>query len=212
LVALVPAVEATCGWAENLLAVDDDHQVVWAALGNRAERQALKLVEEFTLPAATLVGAGTDARQTWVALQVAEWLFRQRTVGGSAGSCLTAWAAPTPPPGMVRVPHLVSVARGTTVREVVVWELSDVASAHRQLGLPRDWEFFDDHVPALLGLRAAIRAGRLPATPAARRLLELTWASNGELSIELVYRNAGLVRLFVETWQSHPSRNGDESW
>lgn len=201
LVAVVPVTEATRGWVENLLAVEKGKQVVWAGLGDRPEARALELVDQFTVPAATLVGAGIDARQAWAALQVAVRLSHQPTIcGGAVRCCLTSWAAPTSPAGTVRVPHLLSISRGTTTVDAVVWELADIATARELTGLPPDWEFFDCHVSALLDVRAALRARRLPATPLARRVSELTWVIGEELSIELVYREAGLFRLLLEAW------------
>jgi hypothetical protein len=201
LVAVVQAAETTRGWVENLLAVEQGKQVVWARLGDRPEPQALELVDQFTVPAATLVRPGTDVRQAWAALQVAVWLsHRPTTRGGRVKCCLTSWAAPTPPAGTVRIPHLLSISRGTTAVDAVVWELADIASARELAGLPTDWEFFDCRVSTLLELRAALRAQRLPATPLARRVSELTWAHGEELSIELVYREAGLFRLVLEAW------------
>jgi hypothetical protein len=49
LVAVVPTADATCGWAENLLAIDGDNQTVWAGLGEGPEPLALDLVQRFTL-------------------------------------------------------------------------------------------------------------------------------------------------------------------
>lgn len=106
-----------------------------------------------------------------------------------------------------------SVRHGGWVKDAVVWELMDATCAHQWLGLPPGWEFFESHLRRLLWLRAAVRAGRLPTTPLARRLLELTYAGDADLSIEMVYRNDDLFRLLLEAWEAVPFRDfgGDDA-
>lgn len=204
LVAIVSRAETTRGWVDSLLALDGDRQYVWTGLGGEPERRALEILERFK-GVATISAAGADVRQVSLALEVAGWLSRQRAGDRPrVRHCMTSWPAPSPPPGAVRVPHLVSVRHGAAVSDAVVWELLDAASARELLDLPPDWQFFESHLRRLLWLRAAMRTGRLPATPLARRVLELTRMSSTELSIEVVYRNADLFSTLVEAWREVP--------
>lgn len=205
LVAIVSRAETTRGWVDSLLALDGDLRYVWTGLGGEPERRALEILEGFNGVAA-IAAAGADARQVSLALEVAGWLSRRRAAGDGplVRHCMTSWPAPTPPPGAVRVPHLVSVRHGAAVSDTVVWELLDVASARHWLDLPPDWQFFESHLRRLLWLRAAVRTRRLPATPLARRVFELTHMSGTELSIEVVYRNANLFSTLVEAWREVP--------
>lgn len=218
LVAIVSRAEATRGWVNSLLAIDGDRQWVWAGLGGEPEDRALEIVDRFGVAMASLAAAGTDVRRVCLTLQVAGWLSRQRAGAGDAESrparsCLTCCSAPAPPPGAVRVPHLVSVRHGGWVKDAVVWELMDATFARQWLGLPPGWEFFESHLRRLLWLRAAVRVGRLPATPLARRLVQLIYACDADLSIEMVYRNDDLFRLLLEAWEGVPFRDfgGDDA-
>jgi len=209
LVAVVSRSAVTGGWAESLLARQGDRQYVWAPLGCRPEQQAMEIAAGFGATVATLARGGADARQTSVALQVASWLSKQREARGMPGTCLTAWCAPQVPAGAVRVPHLVSVQRHTLPADVVVWELTDAASAREQVGLPSGAEFVESHLGTLLWLRAAVRERRLPATPLARRLLDILDVHGNELSTEVVYRNGELFRLLLDAWRgAHSGRGG----
>lgn len=211
LVASVTEAEATRGWVQSLLAVEGGDQVVWAGLGGQPERQARRIAASYSLSAATLVAGRADSRGLWLALQVAVRLSQQRATDEKAGSCLTCWSPPALPPGTVRVPHLVSVRQGAVVTDTVVWELTDVGAARRHVGLPVGWGHFESHLRTLLRVRAAAREGRLAATPLCRRLAELTRERDNELSIEVVYRHAELVRVLLDGWRWGSVRDGKDS-
>jgi len=76
------------------------------------------------------------------------------------------------------------------------------------VGPPVDWEFFEAHLPVLLRLLAACRAGRLPGRWVARRLVDLIYQRGGELSIEVVYRHADLFRVLLGTQRPEQRRDG----
>ncbi len=76
---------------------------------------------------------------------------------------------------------------------MVVWELATRPGAARWLGAPMpDQAVVEAHLPRLLALRAASRAGRFPPTAGGARLAALVHGRPQPLSILLVYRNLDL--------------------
>jgi hypothetical protein len=200
IIALVAQSDATLGWADALLARDSAGLYVWASRGAEPERRALEILELPEVRAATLVPDGADARQVGLGLEFATWLARERAGVGflerPSGACLTSWSKPTPPPGTVRVPHLVTVRHATEVADAVVWELATSMAARRWLGCPLAIQHsVEAHLDGLLRLRAAARARRLPPTAAAARLSCLL--GERDLSIELVYQRFDLFRVLL---------------
>jgi hypothetical protein len=192
---------ASTGWADGLLARTGDGLVVWAATSTDAEGQALARLHYPGVRAVTLTPAKSDPRRVRLALELAAELAAAR----SNGACLTSWAAPAPPPGVVRIPHLVTVQRDGAVTETVVWELAPVAVAQHWLGGPLpDQLFFETRLDALLRLRGAARRGQLPATAVAAGLAELI--PDRDLSIRVVYEHAAAFRgLLLGHPDGHPS-------
>jgi hypothetical protein len=121
------------------------------------------------------------------------------------GACLTSWAPPGPPPGVVRIPHLVTIQRDGVITDTVVWELAPLAVAQHWLGGPLpDQAFFESRLEALLRLRGAARRGQLPATAVAAGLTELI--PDRDLSIRVVYEHAATFKaLLLGQPDLHPS-------
>lgn len=187
---------ASTGWADGLLARDPERLVVWAATGLEPETQALARLQYPGVRAVTLVPARSDPRWVRLALEYAVHLSTSRENGTAASACLTSWSPPMAPAGVVRIPHLVTVRRDDAVTDTVVWELAPIAVAQHWLGGPLpDQAFFENHLDALLRLRAAARRGQLPARAAAAGLTELL--SDQELSIRLVYEHAARFRSLL---------------
>lgn len=189
---------ATLGWADALLARDDTGLYVWASHDGERERHALAVRELPAVRAVALASGGTDPRQVSLALAVAAWLRDRPGAYREPGeSRLTSCSAPTPPPGAVRIPHLVSVRRSGRVTDTVVWELAPAAAAHWWFDPSESsQQFVEEHLDGLLRLRAAARTGRLPATAAACRLSNLL--TDRDLSSELVYQRLDLLRLLLK--------------
>jgi hypothetical protein len=202
LVALVDA-RAAVNWADALLARCGegplarcgDGLVVWAATGAAPVRQAMATAG---LPGvrAVVLAPAAGARPVAVALGFAAHLAAVRASPGDGGGCVTSPTRPATPPGVVRIPHLLSVRRGGAVKELVVWELMTGQRAVGWLGGPLpEQRFLERHLEGLLRLRAAARAGRLPLTAAGTRLARLLHGR--ELSIRLVYQRPGLFRALL---------------
>jgi hypothetical protein len=130
------------------------------------------------------------------------WAVRLAAV--RAGGCgprrlVTSPVPPVPPPGVVRIPHLLTVRAHTCPVDRVVWELMPADRAPDWLGGPlpaqpqRRW--FEARLGQLLRLRAVARAGGLPPTAAGTRLARLL--AGRELSIRLVYRRPLLLRALL---------------
>lgn len=182
------------GWADGLLAREPDGLVVWAATGGEPAIEGLARLHYPGVRAVSLTLARNDPRRVRVALELALELAKKRQVA----ACLTAWHRPTPPPEVVRIPHLVTVQRDGAVTDEVVWELAPVAVARDWLGGPLpDQPFFEAHLETLLRLRGAARQGRLPATGAAADLADLL--GDRDLSIKLVYTKAERFRAVLST-------------
>jgi hypothetical protein len=199
--AAIVAPEASTGWADGLLARTGDGLVVWAATGADPEAQALARLRYPGVQAITLTPAKSDPRRVRLALELAVDL----TAARSNGACLTSWAPPARPSGVVRIPHLVTVQRDGAVTDTVVWELAPVAVAQHWLGGPLpDQAFFEARLEGLLRLRGAARRGQLPATAVAAGLTELI--PDRDLSIRVVYQHAATLRaLLLGQPDLHPS-------
>lgn len=216
LVAVATQPEATLGWADALLARQGSDLYVWSALDTDASFHGLSIVERSGVVAASLVGPRDDARHVDLALKVALQLTSQQgeglAWGRPPGACLTTWSAPVTQPGIVRVPHLVTVHRGGAASDTVVWQLMSVAAAHSWFGTPLpDLGYVESHLDALLRLRSRVREGRLPAVAAKARALH--GMSGHGFSIELVYRHLGLFRMLLDTSHQRPSQStGGEPW
>ncbi|HLU45118.1 MAG TPA: hypothetical protein VKZ67_08895 [Natronosporangium sp.] len=188
---------ASVRWADGLLAREDGRLVVFAATGREAEPQALARLRYPGVQAVTLVPCRSDPRWVRLALEVALSLANCRSSElGRYEACLTSYQRPSCPPGAVRIPHLVTVGRGTSVTDTVIWELTPVPVAQQWLGGPLpDLCFFEQHLEALVRLRGALRRGWVPVRAAAARLPELL--GNQELSIRLVYQHASRFRTLL---------------
>lgn len=114
-------------------------------------------------------------------------------------ACLTSWSPPSPPPGTVRVPHLLSIRHGGHITDSVVWEVLTPSAARRWLGCELracDLSFVESHLHQLVRLRVGARSGDLPPTAAAARLL--SWLGpDRDLPISLVYQRADLFRALL---------------
>lgn len=190
--AVIVAPTASTAWADSLLARESRRLVVWAATDTDPEAQALARLRYPGVRAVTLVPARSDTR--WVRLAL-EFALHRYEASGEA--CLTSCQRPALSPGVVRIPHLVTVERARTVRDAVLWELAPVAAAERWFGgaLPPDQRFFELHLDALLRLRGAARRGQLPPRAIAAGLTELL--GERELSIRLVYEHADQFRRLL---------------
>ncbi|QSB13054.1 hypothetical protein JQS43_15510 [Natronosporangium hydrolyticum] len=202
--AAIVAPTASIAWADGLLAREDERLVVWAPTGAEPESQALARLRYPGVRAMTLVPARSDPRWVRLALEYAVHLAAGRESDALSSACLTSWSPPVTPSGVVRIPHLVTVARDDAVTDTVVWELTSTASAQHWLGGPLpDQHFFENHLDALLRLRAAARRGQLPVRAANAGLVELL--ADAELSIQLVYQHAARFRRLLGGYLSGQS-------
>jgi hypothetical protein len=193
--AAIVALGASTAWADGLLARDADGLVVWAATGTDPEAQGLARLQYPGVRAVTLAPAKGDPRRVRLGLELATHLAAGRA-NGTTTACLTSWAPPTTPAGVVRIPHLITIQRDGIITDRVVWELAPLASAQHWLGgLLPDLAFFEAHLDALLRLRGAARRGQLPATAVALGLAELL--RDRDLSIRLVYEHARMFRTLL---------------
>ena len=194
MVAVVAGPDVECGWADALLARVGGRHVVWAASRGGLETLGVEVMGRPGVVAVALSPVGVDPRYVGLALDMARRLAADRAAGDVDG-CLTSWRVPDAPVGMVRVPHLVTVRHGGgQVVDSVVWQILAPDAVQRWVGCKvsdGDLGFVEANLDALVRLRAAVRAGELPATAAAARLLSLL-PDGGELPIGLVYRRLGL--------------------
>lgn len=192
--AAIVATGASTAWADGLLARDADGLVVWAATGTEPEAQGLARLQYPGVRAITFAPAKGDPRRVRLGLELAIHLAAGRNGAGRA--CLTSWSPPAPPPGVVRIPHLISIQRDGAVVDRVVWELATLATAERWLGTPLpDLPFFEAHLDTLLRLRGAARRAQLAATAVALGLADLL--RDRDLSIKLVYEHAAMFRTLL---------------
>ena len=199
LVALLDRTAAAVGWADRVLARDGARSLVWAATGARPCGQAMAMVGLPGVRAVVLAPCAGDGPAVRLGLRWAVRLAAVRADGRGPRRCVTSAVRPVPPPGVVRIPHLLAVRAHTCPVEAVVWELMPADQAPVWLGGPlpalpqRRW--FETRLEQLLGLRAAARAGGLPPTAAGDRLAGLL--AGRELSIRLVYRRPLLFRALL---------------
>ncbi len=200
LIAVLAATVPT-SWADEVLARDDRGNVVWAATGFQGERYGRATCERPGVHAVSLAAAGEQPARVAVALHLASHLGRVRCGGLTpARPYLTSPGQPATPDDLVRIPHLVTVraAETTSTSDEVVWERTTRAAARQWLGGPLpDQAFVEAHLPDLLALRAAARAGQLPPTAAGQRLAALLHGRPLPLSIQLVYRRLDLFRVLL---------------
>ena len=209
-VAMLSRSDVVCGWADALLARVGQRLVVWTDAGGGLVARGLEVVDRPAVLAAVLSPARADARQVGLALKfgcrLAEGYGAGR--GGLPGGCLTSWAVPDVPAGMVRVPHLVSVCRDDgRIGDSVVWQVVSPPELHRWVGCRvsrADLSFVEANLDALVRLRGAVRDGRLPATAAAARLLRLL-PEDGGLPIGLVYQRSALFRALLPSVSKSPT-------
>jgi hypothetical protein len=196
LVALVGP-DVSAGWADRLLVRVEGGLLVWAATAADGVGQALAVARLPDTRVVVLLPGGTEARRAGLALEFARRLAAVGGDGSDLGWGVTSPARPEPlPDGVVRVPHLVSVRRGSVVTDTVVWEVAARERVEAWLGGPvPDLGFFERNLAGLLELRARARAGRLPATAAGMRLARLL--DGRRLSIRLVYQRPGLFRVLL---------------
>lgn len=186
---------ASTAWADGLLARDADGMVVWAATGADPEAQGLARLQYPGVRAITFAPAKADPRRVRLGLELAMNLAAGRR-NDAAQACLTSWAPPEPPAGVVRIPHMISIQRDGMVVDRVVWELATLPTAERWLGRPLpDLSFFEAHLDTLLRLRGAARRALLPATAVALGLADLL--RERDLSIRLVYEHAAMFRTLL---------------
>jgi hypothetical protein len=221
LVALVDYAAAG-GWVDRVLARHGARTLVWAAAGGRPASQAMATVALPGVRAVVLAPCADNGPVVRLGLRWAVRLAAVRAGGRGPRRCVTSAVPPVPPPGVVRIPHLLTVPADTCPVEAVVWELmpADQAPAWLSGPLPaqpqRRW--FETRLGRLLGLRAAARAGGLPPTAAGDRLAGLL--AGRELSIRLVYRRPLLLRaLLIHTGHqaadrltNRTGRPGAPSW
>ncbi|MGY0234130.1 hypothetical protein PT931_20450 [Longispora urticae] len=98
-------------------------------------------------------------------------------------------APPTPPPELIRVPHLVTTPTGC----VVVWEVLPPAAARRlfdQLLVPADLRAaVEGSLPLLVQIRDALDTGWRPTGDSQAARLLADWAQHGHrLDTALIYR------------------------
>lgn len=195
-VAVIVRPDAPITWADGLLAREDGRMVVWATTATDPEQQGLTLLGQHGVEAAALATGRTDPRRVRLALEVAIDLAARREGGPAAGACLTSWSLPTPPAGVVRIPHLVTIGYSGGATDTVVWELAPAALARSWLGGPLpDQSYFETHLDALLRLRGAARRGQLPGTAVSAGLAELL--PDRDLSIRQVYGHPDLFRTVL---------------
>jgi hypothetical protein len=206
-VAVVAGPDVECGWADALLARIGERHVVWAASRGGLETLGVEVMGRPGVVAVALSPVGVDPRYVGLALDVARSLVSHRAAG-DVDACLTSWRVPDAPVGMVRVPHLVTVRHGGgQVVDSVVWQILAPDAVQRWVGCQvsdGDLGFVEANLDVLVRLRGAVRAGELPATAAAARLLSLL-PDGGELTIGLVYRRSGLFRVLLSAepeWRS----------
>jgi hypothetical protein len=205
LAALRPGVDPT--WADTILRRDVTGTWTWSASHGSAERQGILTLERPGVRAVTLTPAGCSPGEIRTAARLSARLGQQRGHHGWSPAYLTSPTWPDTPDGLVRIPHLADIhadshdladpdALGPGLIDVVVWELATKPGAARWLGTPLpDQAVIEAHLPQLLALRAATRAGRFPPTAAGARLAALVHGRPRPLSIQLVYRH---LDLFAE--------------
>jgi hypothetical protein len=197
-VAVVVNPDAPIAWADGLLARETGRLVVWAATNVDPEQHGLALLPRPGVRAAALASGRTDPRRIGLALEVAGHLAATRAGSPAAGACLTSWSAPTPPPEVVRIPHLVTVGNSGGATDAVVWELAPLDLAQLWLGRPLpELPFFEAHLEELLRLRGAARRGHLPGTAVTAGLAELL--PDRDLSIRHVYQHPDLFRSLLSS-------------
>ena len=189
--------DVSAGWADRLLVRHEGGFLVWAATGATPVVQALAVARLPEAQVVVLLPGGTDARWAGLALEFTRHLAAVGEDGPDPGWCVTSPARPEPlPEGLVRLPHLVCVRRGELVADTVVWQVASRQRVEAWLGGPLpDLGYFERNLAGLLELRAAARAGRLPATAAGMRLARLL--DGRGLSIGLVYQRPGLFRVLL---------------
>lgn len=203
-VAMVREPCSTRGWVDALLAREPGLRYVWTSTENDCGVSGLDITSVPGVLAVTMAPAGADTRHLALALEAAYRLATKRWAGAHQPSraCLTSWAPPPPhlSPGMVRVPHLVTVCHGHGLAtDSVVWEVLSPEDARRWLGGPLpdcDRRFVEEELDELVRLRGAVRRGELPATAAAARLLSLM-PRDGDLPVELVYQRPDIFRALM---------------
>jgi hypothetical protein len=212
LVAIANQADATLGWADALLARHGSDLYVWAAVGGEPLRHALDILDRPGVVAATMAWNHADPRKVSIALEVAAWLASQRAESHIRG-CLTAWSPPAPPPGILRVPRLVTLLDGSTATDTVVWELLPDARLREGLGAPLpDLTLVESNLDALIEFRAMLRTGRVPATPVTARVLDLI-ALDGhhDLSIELVIEHLDLFWVLFDAMTTGRRTHGRDT-
>ncbi|MGH3712141.1 MAG: hypothetical protein ACRDT4_01545 [Micromonosporaceae bacterium] len=195
-----PNVERVFG-PSDVVAVPDvagDHVLVLrsgstpelAVTGGAGPRQAIAVAESSGIEAVLIARSTEDAVGRGRALAFASWLRHVRTRRGLAWCCVSAATRPeVDEDAFVRLPHLVATTDGTTVADVVIWEVLRTDRAERWLGRPLPARGFEDRLDGLLTLRRRARDGTLG--PAAGRRLGRVLADR-YLSIRLVYEHPDL--------------------
>jgi hypothetical protein len=208
---------ADASWADTVLRVDVTGTWVWSVSHGPAEHQGLLACERPGIRAVALSPAGSDPGQVRAAVQLSARLRQARTDRGWSLAYLTSPTRPRTGPGLVRVPHLVSVdphTHGLTdpdaaepwLTDTVVWELTTESGARRWLGGPLpDQSLVEACLPGLLALRGAARKGCFPPTPAGGRLAALMHGRPQPLSTLLVYRH---LPTFTALFTEPPTRAG----
>ncbi|MGI5292687.1 hypothetical protein ACQEVF_56580 [Nonomuraea polychroma] len=140
-----------------------------------AVRTALSLTRRSWVQAVTVVPEAADAAQAGLALAFAEHVRTVRRQRGLSGVCVTSPLSPAlPGTTLHRLPHLVAVAGPEGTQDAVVWEIMTANRLTAWLGRhTMDPRVLEEWLPQLLVLRRAVRAGRLPDSPAGRALADL---------------------------------------
>ncbi|GIG60608.1 hypothetical protein Lfu02_49800 [Longispora fulva] len=146
-----------------------------------------------------------DAHTVALALTVSADLTRRRrdhAVTDKAAVC-----SPVRPSlvltGCSAVPHLITVHTGSQLRDRVMWEVIDDATAEQVHGEPLPPAAararLNTHLRELLDLRARTRAGYLPDSPLGGMIAAV--CADGPLTITAVYREAAtLLPLLDDTF------------
>jgi hypothetical protein len=207
-----PAVNWPAGRGRRVAAGSEQHVVHVAVPRGSLAAGGLAAVRRGGAAGAA-IHEGGDADPARLALEFASYLdVRRRLDPRPVRPCVTSAHPPdvASSPGLVRLPHLVTMFDGAQgLSDVVVWEVMTLMQVGRWLGGPiPDQALFEQQLPALLQLRFLIRAGRLPANDLGQRLRELL--TGRYLSIRMVYQHPVLFSALIRAIPLTPSSGGED--
>jgi hypothetical protein len=144
-----------------------------------------------------LAVGGEGSVQTALSLAFAKHLvsYRRQRIAEAAGPAIVSGVVRETEAGIVRIPHLMAHTLLGEPEDMSVWEYMPKERAEIWNGGPLpDQQFFEDHLPGLLQLRADARAG----SPMASQIEDHLQAG-GYVSMRFVYRHADLFRSLLTT-------------